>query len=157
MFCWNWKLASYPWAQSSPPPGFVNKILLEQRPTHSLFMAAFTLQGQIWVAATENIWPAKPQRFTTWPFTGNSLGPSQLHPISQPPLQLGRCWIAYSRRKMLLRAALRQQRMTEVFTEITMEEHHIWGVKCRHEFRTSAHGIWSTLGKSLSKYFNIQV
>ena len=37
-----------------------------------LSVAAFTLQEQIWVAATERIWPAKPQIFTAWPFTENT-------------------------------------------------------------------------------------
>lgn len=67
-----------------------------------LSVAAFTLQEQIWVAVTESIWPAKPQVFTAWPFTENTcqaLVQVNSSPISQPPLQLGRCW-----NKMLPRA-----------------------------------------------------
>lgn len=58
-------------ASSSPLPGFVNKLLLEQNPhstVYMLSMAAFVLQQQNLVITTETIWPAKPNRFTLWPF-----------------------------------------------------------------------------------------
>ena len=32
-------------------------------------VAAFALQGQSWVAATETLWTSKPSGFTVWPFT----------------------------------------------------------------------------------------
>ena len=39
----------------------------------SFSMPAFVLQWQSWIVATETLWPAKPQIFTTWPFTGKRL------------------------------------------------------------------------------------
>lgn len=50
----------------------MNRVLLEHSHTHLLMIiqAAFVLQQQSWVVATETIWFTKPQIFTIWLFTG---------------------------------------------------------------------------------------
>lgn len=47
----------------------INNILLKHREVHFIYiltMAAFLLQRQSWIVATEPVWPGKPKIFTNW-------------------------------------------------------------------------------------------